>query len=188
MFPKFFVIASTTPLHIEGDKGKPENNRPISLLPIIGKLFEFLIFDRIKNYREYKILKVNQFGFRSNHSTTDAIVTLLEDVRVNKQRKANKIKVNFLDLKNAFDTVDHRILVEKCSYYGLRGKTLSIIASFLHDRKQVVKVNAKTPKSREVSFGVPQGSFLGPLLFILFMTFHVKRKTVQIIFLLTIPL
>ena len=184
-FPKSFKIASITPLHREGDRSRPENYRPISLLPIIGKIFEFLIFDRIKNYIEkFKILKVNQFGFRSNHNTIDAIVSLLEDIRVNKQSKANEIKVSFLDLKKAFDTADHRILLEKCSDYGLRGKTLSIIASFPHDRTQVVKVNEKSSKSREVSFEVPQGSILGPLLFIL----YVNMKTVQIIFLLTIPL
>ena len=84
-----------------------------------------------------------------------------------KQSKANEIKVIFLDLKKAFDTVDHRILLEKCSDYGLRGKLLSIIASFLHDRTQVVQVNGKTSKSREVSFGVPHGSILRPLLFVL---------------------
>ena len=144
-FPKSLKIASITPLHKEGDKGRPENYRHISLLPIIGKIFEFLIFDRIKNYIEkFKILKVNQFGFRSNHNTANAIVSLLEDIRMNKQSKANEIKVTFLELKKAFDTVDHRILLEKCSDYDLRGKTLSIIASFLHDRTQVVKVHGKT--------------------------------------------
>ena len=99
-FPKSFKIASITPLHEEGDKSRPENYRPISLLPIIGKIFEFLIFDRLKNYIEkFKILKVNQFGFRSNHNTTDAIVSLLEDIRVNEQSKASEIKVTFLELK-----------------------------------------------------------------------------------------
>ena len=131
--PKSLKIASITPLHKEVDKSKPENYRPISLLPITGKIFEFLIFDRIKNYIEkFKILRVNQLGFRSNHRTTEAIVSLLEDIRVNKQSKANEIKVTFLDLKKALDTVDHSILLEKCSDYGLRGKTLNIIASFLH--------------------------------------------------------
>ena len=167
-FPKPFKIAAITPLHKEGDKSKPENYKPISLLPIIGKIFEFLIFDRIKNYIEkFKILKANQFGFRSNHNTADAIVSLLEDIRMNKQNNANEIKVIFLDLKKAFDTVDHHILLEKCSDFGLRVKTLSIIASFLHDRTQVVKLKAKSSKSRQVSFGVPQGSIPGPLLFIL---------------------
>ena len=144
-FANSFKIASITPLYKEGEKSRPENNRPISLLPIIGKTLEFLVFDRIKNYIEkFKILKVNQFGFKSNHNTTDAIVSLLEDIRVNKQSNANEIKVTFLDLKKAFDTVVHRILLVKCSDYGLRGKTLSIIASFLHDRTQVVKVNGKS--------------------------------------------
>ena len=133
-FPQSFKIVSKTPSDKEGDKSRPENYRPISLLPIIGKIFEFLIFDRIKNYIEkFKILKLYQFGFRSNHNTTNAIVSLLEDIRVNKQSKANEIKVTSLDLKKAFDTADHRILLEKCSDYGLRGKTLSIIASFLHN-------------------------------------------------------
>ena len=98
-FTKSFKIASITPLHKEGDKSKPENYRPISLLPNIGEIFEFLFFDRINNYIEkFMILKNNQFGFRSNHSTTDTIVSLLKDIRVNKQSKANEIKVTFLDL------------------------------------------------------------------------------------------
>ena len=115
-FLKSFKIASITPLHKEGDKSRPENYRTISLLSIFGKIFEFLIFDRVKNYIEkFKTIKVNQFVFRSNQNTTDAIVSLLEDIRVNKQSKASEIKVTFLDLKKAFDTVDHRILLEKCS-------------------------------------------------------------------------
>ena len=110
-FRKSFKIAFITPLHKKGDKSKLVNYRSISLLPIIGKIFEFLIFDRIKNYiLKFKILKVNQFGFRSNHSTTEAIVSLLEDIRVKKQSKANEIKITFLGLKKAFDTVNHRIL------------------------------------------------------------------------------
>ena len=94
---------------------------------------------------------------------------MLEDIRVNKQSKANEIKATILDLKKAFDTVDHRILLEKCSDYGLRGQTLSVIASFLHERTQVVKVKGKTSKSREVLFGVTQGAILGPLLFYLYI-------------------
>ena len=140
-FLKSFKIASITPLHNEGDKSSIENYRPISLLPIFGKIFEFLILDRIKNYIEkIKILKNNQYAFRSNHNTTDATVSLLDDIRVNKQSKVKEIKVN---LKKSFDTDDHRILLEKCSDYGLRGKILSKIASVPHDRTQVVKMNKK---------------------------------------------
>ena len=108
---------------------------------------------------------------------------------MNKQSKAKEIKVIFLDLKKAFDIVDHRILPDKGSDYGLSGKTLSIIASFLHDRTQVVKVYGKTSKSREVSFGVPQGSILGPLLFIFYKNdLSCKHETSADYFLLTIPL
>ena len=143
-FPKSFKIASITPLHKEGDNNRPENYRPISLLPIISKKLEFQFFDRIKNYIDkFKIPKNNQYGFRSNPNTTDAIVSMLEDIRVNKQNKANEIKVTFLDLKKAFDTVDHRVLLVKCSDYELKGITLNIIASFLHERTQVAKMNGK---------------------------------------------
>ena len=128
-FPKPFKIVSITPHYKEGDNSKPENYRPISLLPTIGKNIDSQIFDRIKNYIEiFKILKFNQLGFRSKHSTTDAIVPLLEDIRVDKQSKTIEIKVTFLELRKRFDTVDHRILLEKCSDYGLKGKTLTSIA------------------------------------------------------------
>ena len=87
-FRKSFKIATISPLSKEGDKSKPEKYRFFSLLPIIGKILELLIFDRIKTYIEkFKLLKFNQFGFRSNESTTEAIVSFLEDVRVNKQKK-----------------------------------------------------------------------------------------------------
>ena len=143
------------------------------MLPIIGKGFEQIIFDRIQNYRNvFEILSDSQFGFRHGKSTVDAIATLIEEIRSNLHNNSEKTKCTFLDLKKAFDTVDHKILLQKCYRYGLRGPIYNILKSYLSKRTQYTLIGDKKSKLNLIELGVPQGSILCPLLFIIYMNMN----------------
>ena len=115
-------------------KEYPSNFRPLSLLPIIGKVFERIIFDQIQNYLNvFEILSDSKFGIRHGKSTVDAIATLIEEIRSNLHNNSEETKCTFLDLKKAFDTVDH-ILLQKCYRYGLRGPIYKILKPYLSKR------------------------------------------------------
>ena len=115
LFPDFLKIAEVIPIFKEGDESDPSNYRPMSLLPVVSKIFEKIIFNRIIVFlNEEKVLNENQFGFRQNRSTIDALVELSENVRINwLNEKQNTISTSW-DLSKAFDTVDHQILLAKC--------------------------------------------------------------------------
>ena len=127
-------------------KDDPSNFRPISLLPFIGKVFERIIFDQIQNYLNvFEILSDSQFGFRHGKSTVDAIVTLIEEIRSNLHNNSEKTKCTFLDLKKAFDTVDHNILLQRCYRYGLRGPIYKFLKSYLSKGMQNTLIGDKNP-------------------------------------------
>ena len=114
------------------------------------------------------ILYKFQFGFRKSHSTNHAIISLVE--KVNQALDSGKVLVGiFLDLKKTFNTVDHKILVDKLFKYGIRGNILNWFKSYLSNRKQYVNWQGSNSEIETVSCGVPQGSILGPLLFILYV-------------------
>ena len=112
-----------------------------------------------------KLLHNEQFGFRTIHSTSHALISLTETIKqiLDQQKKVAGI---FTELEKAFDTVNHSILYDKLNYYGFRGKTNDLIKSFLSDRKQYVSLNECNSSRLNISCGVPQGSTLGPLLFL----------------------
>ena len=117
---------------------------------------------------EENILYKFQFGFRKSHSTNHAIISMVE--KVNQALDTGKVLVGvFLDLKKTFDTVDHKILVDKLFKYGVRGNILNWFKSYLSNRKQYVNWHSSNSEIETVSCGVPQGSILGPLLFILYV-------------------
>ena len=145
------------------------NYRPISLLPIFSKIMERLIYNQFIEYIEkYKILSELQFGFQKNKSTEHAISSIFNTITNALSNKQSSYCI-FLDFATAFDTVNHKILIEKLNYYGVQGKTLSLFESYLSNRTQVVEVNGKTSEKGLIKHGVPQGSILGPLLFLLYI-------------------
>ena len=145
------------------------NYRPISLLSNINKIIEKIMHGRLYSFLEqHKCIYELQFGFRTKHSTSHALIDLIEDIR--KGIDDNNFSVGvFIDLQKAFDTVDHKILLSKLDHYGVRGKANDWFRSYLNGRKQYVSINGTDSDLRSVEYGVPQGSVLGPLLFLLYI-------------------
>ena len=170
VYPDSLKVAKVTPLHKKRDKTIDDNFRPISVLTQINKIFEKLIHERLVTFtNEHSILPNNQFGFRKKHSASHGITHLNEQVTKNLESK--KISaVLFMDLKSAFDTVNHNILIRKLDHYGIRNNVLDLLISYLTNRKQFVKSGEIESCLYAVICGVPQGSVLGPLLFILYIT------------------
>ena len=115
-----------------------------------------------------KLLQDKQFGFRSKHLTTHALISLTESIK-NFLDKKEIVSGIFIDLEKAFDTVNHSILCDKLNYYGFRGKFNHLIKSYLTKRKQFVSINGYDSTNLDITCGVPQGSTLGPLLFLLYI-------------------
>ena len=169
IFPNVLKKAKVIPIFKSGDKSLAENYRPISLLPQISKIFEKLIKNRISNFlNKFNILNDNQYGFRKNLSTADALSDVLKSVNTNLENLENCAIVS-IDLCKAFDTLDHDILINKLYIYGIRGIALKLIKSYLSDRLQFVRYNNTDSYYNYIKCGVPQGSVLGPLLFILYI-------------------
>ena len=158
-----------TPIFKSGDRTDLSNYRPISILPLLSKVFEKIVYKQIYEYLEQKnILFNNQFGFRQKKSTTNAIINQLEYLYNNLDQN-NYVFSLFIDFRKAFDSVDHEILLSKLFFYGFRGPVYDWIKSYLTDRKQYSVINSSNSSLLEITHGVPQGSNLGPLLFLLFI-------------------
>ena len=167
--PSKLKIAKVIPLYKTKDPALFNNYRPISLLPFFSKILERLMYTRLYNFlTEHNILSMNQFGFRKNYSTFLALMDLVDSISKNIDEGNYSIGI-FLDLSKAFDTINHTILLDKLCRYGIRGVTLNWFKHYLNDRKQFVSYNNTTSASMKVTCGVPQGSILGPLLFILYI-------------------
>lgn len=169
MFPNALKIAKVSMLFKKGDAKLIENYRPISILPSFSKIFEKIMFQQMYNYfSSFKLFYNSQYGFRSLHSTELAAYELIE--RILKDLDNDKIPLNiYLDLSKAFDTLDHQILLSKLSYYGFYDSSLKLMNSYLTDRQQFVDFNGTQSDYCQIKTGVPQGSILGPLLFIIYM-------------------
>lgn len=169
VFPDELKIAKIIPLFKSGDSTIFTNYRPVSVLPAFSKIFEKLMYKRLMTFiEEYKILYKYQFGFRRNHSTSMALVTLIDNI-TSALDKGEIVLGVFLDFSKAFDTVNFNILFDKLEVYGVRDIGLSWMKSYLTNRKQYVCYNGYESDKKCISCGVPQGSILGPLLFLLYI-------------------
>ena len=156
------------------------NYRPISVLNIYSKIFERLMYNRLIHFLDQnKVLYQNQFGFRQGHSTHHALITLVDNITKSLDNGDIVIGV-FLDLKKAFDTVNHKILLKKLYHYGIRRNVLKWFESYLTNISQIVLFNGKKSDTRDVTCGVLQGFILGPLLFILYI--KVSDKLFYVLF------
>ena len=168
-FPDAWKIARVTPLHKDGNLNNMNNYRPISVLPVVSKIFERLVHDQTYKYvSDAGILTDRQSGFRKRHSTGTCLVEFLDAIYdgVENDRLSG---VLFLDLKKAFDTVDHNIAINILSNMNMSPVCLQWYRSYLSNRSQVTQVNNVLSDKMGLKCGVPQGSILGPLLFILYI-------------------
>lgn len=169
VFPAQLKLSIITPVHKGGDGDDVNNYRPISVLPVISKILEKLINIRLLSFlNRYNILSPNQFGFRQGKSTEDAVLALSSLVTKHLDLGRKCLTV-FLDLKKAFDTVSVPILVSKLEKIGIRGIPLILLKDYLSDRKQRVKIEQYTSDDMDITYGVPQGSVLGPTLFLVYI-------------------
>lgn len=167
--PDILKIGKVIPIYKSNDKELFSNYRPISLLPALSKILEKAMYKRLYNFMDSnKILYQSQYGFREQRSTCQAILEFVTDVVEAIDEKKSTLSV-FLDLSKAFDTIDHKILLDKLYFYGVRGIMYDWMKSYLSNRFQYVQYNSSKSDSMSTTCGVPQGSVLGPLLFIIYM-------------------
>ena len=169
VLPDDWKNARVTPVYKEGVKSTASNYRPISVLPVVAKILERAVFNHFYAYLvNNDLLNKHQSGFRPLHSTVTALLDITNEWFINIDNGLINT-VLFLDLKKAFDTIDHSILISKMKLYGMLPKTLTWFSDYLSQRTQKTMVNGILSDSKTIKCGIPQGSILGPLLFLLYI-------------------
>ena len=173
-YPACFKVARVVPVFKGEDPTVFSNYRPVSVLPTLSQIFERVLRARLEQFlSRHRVLTPGQYGFRAGHSTTMAVLDMVERVRGAWGRGNVSLGV-FIDLKKAFDTVDHGVLLAKLEHYGVRGGALGLLGSYLGDRSQYVVYGGFESERGQVRCGVPQGSVLGPLFFLIYVNDMVK--------------
>ena len=169
IFPNKLKLAKVIPIHKKDNDTDFANYRPISILPALSKIFERVIYNQTHDYFQSNNLYFNsQYGFRKQHSTELALLEVIDRITLQLDNKITPINI-FLDLSKAFDTLDHNILLEKLKHYGIHDTALALFESYLSNRQQYVEYNGTESTLEYITTGVPQGSILGPLLFIIYI-------------------
>ena len=195
MFPSALKVAHIIPVHKNRDKLDCDSYQPISLLSNISKIFEKMMHIEMQFLRNHasfliknKVLSSFQFGFWNKHSTHHSLISLTEMIRSVLDNNQFKCGV-FIGLQKAFDTVDHKILLSKMNHYGIKGISYEWFKSYLTNRQQFTTVINKQSELSSTELGVPKGSILGPVLFLIYLTILAKRQYLhQYITLLMIPM
>ena len=168
IFPDDWKCARVTPLPRQGVASDLNNYRPISVISVMAKVYERIVYDQLYFLSSEEIISTYQSGFRSSHSTVTALLEATDNWAFNIDR-GDVNAVVFLDLKKAFDTVDHDILLSKMNLYGIQGIALDWFRSYLTNRTQRCLVNGSLSRICSLKCGVPRGTILGPLLFLIYI-------------------
>ena len=176
VFPECLKIGKINPIFKNGDKETPNNYRPITTLNTLSKIFEEAMKTRITSFLETNNLIIDaQFGFRKKHNTETAVIALTDNIYKNLNIGRN-VGTIFIDLKKAFDTVNIKILLDKIQAIGIRGNAFKWLKSYLNDRQQFTIYNNSHSSYKTVSIGVPQGSRLSPILYLIYVN-DIKKFT-----------
>jgi hypothetical protein len=169
IYPDKLKHAKVIPIFKNDDETDPSNYRPISLLSIFNRIFEKVMYERLKIFFEiYNILYKNQYGFREKRSTQHAIIDIVNQIQTNMDKNMYTCGI-FIDLQKAFDTVNHSILLQKLQHYGIRGIINDWFSSYLLNRIQTTQIGTVVSDKETMLSGVPQRSVLGPLLFLIYL-------------------
>ena len=177
VFPNELKLARISPIHKEGSYSEPSNFRPISSLLYLSKVYEkFFSLRLLKFCNKYSVISPNQYGFQNGLSTTDALINLTEQIYSALEEKQHFVAA-IIDIKKAFDCVNHDILKAKLEKYGIRGTPLKWLDSYLTDRRCYVELGPYKSRVNIFNIGVPQGSILGPTLFLIYINNLPKIST-----------